>query len=120
MYRAKAAIRARLRESAGWIAPQSPGVQGVETPLPCEKCLRHDPEKWGPVFRKGHAPNPVHSFARALRLARLPRKFRALTACRTADFAAVRRAYREGARCLSWAIVTPTGPAMPSRSKSTS
>src|SRR6266536_2595736 len=40
-----------------------------------------------------HPDLAVHSFAPALRFPRLPRKFRALTACRTADFAAVRRAY---------------------------
>ena len=36
----------------------------------------------------GHSDLAVHSFAPALRWPRLPRKFRGLTACRTANFAA--------------------------------
>src|SRR6202790_4257054 len=40
----------------------------------------------------------VHSFAAALRWPRLPRKFRRLNACRTADFA-VRPAHGRSAAC---------------------
>jgi hypothetical protein len=57
------------REVRRWIASVFPESKAVQRTAGAKSCFA------------------VHSFAAALRWARLPRKFRRLNACRTADFA---------------------------------